>query len=101
MMKDIKVKDIHWKSCFSTTSKSLLESLLVRNPKNRLGYGKNGIEEIMNHKFFHGIDWTKLREKKIKAPYKPKTKGEGCTRNIDNLFTEEKVVDTPVDSKLS
>ena len=36
--------------------------MLDRNPKTRLG--SNSIDEIKNHRFFKGIDWDKLRERK-------------------------------------
>ncbi|XP_013146031.1 PREDICTED: cGMP-dependent protein kinase, isozyme 1-like [Papilio polytes] len=47
--------------------------LLVRKlcravPAERLGYLKNGIVDIKNHKWFLGFDWDGLREKKLKAP---------------------------------
>jgi serum/glucocorticoid-regulated kinase 2 len=36
----------------------LLENLLVKNRKKRLGY--NGANEIMQHPFFKDIDWKEL-----------------------------------------
>lgn len=36
-------------------AKSLIEQLLIKDPRQRLGY--NDIEEIMNHPYFTGINW--------------------------------------------
>lgn len=46
--------------------KSLLISLLNRNPTKRLGSaaGDQGALEIMSHKFFHNIDWEALIQKR-------------------------------------
>ena len=43
--------------------------MLLRNPEQRLGY--NSISEVKQHKWFNDIDWTKLQQKKLKAPYIP------------------------------
>jgi serine/threonine protein kinase len=42
--------------------RSLLISLLSRNPTKRLGSspGEQGADEIMRHAFFNGINWDKL-----------------------------------------
>ena len=34
--------------------------------------GVNGAQEIKNHEFFHDIDFTKLMQKRLKPPTKPK-----------------------------
>ena len=43
---------------FSADSKSLLQQLLVQDPRRRLGF--NGIDEIKSHPFFDGIDWSEI-----------------------------------------
>eukprot|EP00736_Rhodelphis_marinus_P000480 Rmarinus@m.19940 len=53
-------------------TKDLLTKLLEKDPEKRLGHG--GIEEIMNHPFFKGIDWDKLRKMEVEAPLRPPDK---------------------------
>eukprot|EP00919_Chromeraceae_sp_WS-2016_P027206 GHVR01064670.1.p1 GENE.GHVR01064670.1~~GHVR01064670.1.p1 ORF type:complete len:144 (-),score=9.81 GHVR01064670.1:328-759(-) len=47
----------------------LINQLLIRNPDQRLG--ANGINEIKNHPWFVDIDWQKMANKKLKAPFIP------------------------------
>jgi len=41
----------------STEAKSLMVSLLNRNPSRRLGSGPEGALEIMRHPFFASMNW--------------------------------------------
>ena len=52
----------------SAESKSLLVSLLHRNPNRRLGAGPTDAEEIKKHPFFYGIDWEAVYQRKSKVP---------------------------------
>lgn len=55
----------------------LIKKLLVKDPKERLGSGPGGVEEIKGHAFFEGIKWDKVRE--MDAP-----KYVEVTRDSDN-----------------
>lgn len=52
----------------SEDAKSLIVSLLNRNPSRRLGGGPGGAEEIKSHSFFNTINWKDAKEKKLKPP---------------------------------
>lgn len=60
----------------SKEGKSLILSLLQRNPKNRLCSGPTGSAEIQNHDFFSGLEWKKLMVKSLKPLYKPPQKDD-------------------------
>ena len=47
-----------------------VESLLNRNPKERLG-GTSGTEELKSHEFFLGVDWTAAARKGLTPPLIP------------------------------
>ena len=49
----------------------------------------------MNHPWFKNIDWEKLSKKELPAPFKPIVSGPEDLRNIDKLFTNEPLQDTP------
>ena len=46
-----------------------LIQLLLRNPQVRLGV--NGIEEVRNHPWLADVEWERIEQKKLKAPFKP------------------------------
>mmetsp|Transcript_27237 Transcript_27237/g.20385 ORF Transcript_27237/g.20385 Transcript_27237/m.20385 type:complete len:113 (+) Transcript_27237:2256-2594(+) len=52
----------------SNEAKSLLISLLNRNPNKRLGAGPTDAEEIKKHPFFNEIDWEKVYKRECSVP---------------------------------
>ena len=76
---------------FPSKAKSLVTSLLQPNPAMRLGMQVNGPKDIFNHPWFTGIDWTKLAEKRYKAPYRPKVENELDDRNFDDYGSDNSV----------
>jgi serine/threonine protein kinase len=54
----------------STEGRNIINGLLNRNPKHRLG-SKNGVEELKAHPFFADIDWARLRKRDVIPPFKP------------------------------
>merc|ERR1712154_638919 len=78
-------------------ARSIFLGLLERDPKRRLGSSDKDAIEIEGHAFYKDIDWTKLYNKEIKPPFKPKVKDQNDTSNVDEEFTEEVPKDTLVD----
>jgi len=95
MLRDIVEKPIEMKEYFSPEAKMILTQLLERNPDKRLGNSSADASDIMAHPFFRNINWADLRALKIKPPYKPIVAGPEYTRNIDTLFLNEKLKETP------
>ena len=69
----------------------LISKLLVFEPKKRLGYGKDGTENIKNHPFFEEINWDDIWNKKIVPPFKPELEDELDLKYFDSQFTSEPV----------
>lgn len=69
----------------------LISKLLVFEPKKRLGYGKDGTENIKNHPFFEEINWDDIWNKKIIPPFKPELEDELDLKYFDSQFTSEPV----------
>ena len=71
----------------------LLLRFLEYNPKKRLSYGTNGINDIKNHQFFKNINWNEIYNKNIKVDekYIPKFENKMDLKNFDTIFTNEKL----------
>lgn len=50
--------------------KDFISKLICKDPNQRLG-AKNGLEEIFQHKWFKGVDFKAIRERKLPPPFKP------------------------------
>ncbi|XP_068093563.1 serine/threonine-protein kinase Sgk3 [Hyperolius riggenbachi] len=81
------------KSDISLPASSILEDLLEKDPKQRLGF-RHDFEEIKNHPFFTNINWTDLVEKRIPPPYDPQVDGPDDISNFDTEFTNAMVPDS-------
>lgn len=68
---------------FSENAKSLIQGLLTKKPKDRLGF--NGVDEIKHHPFFDSIDWEKLEKKQVEPPFRPRITGDLDVGNIDRV----------------
>jgi hypothetical protein len=64
----------------------------------RLG---NTEENIHDHPWFAGINWTKLEKKKVSPPFRPPVRGVKDISQIDPVFTQEQPVDSYVETHLS
>lgn len=72
-------------------AKSLIENLLKIEPKERLGYGAKGTQNVQNHPFFIGINWEDVLNKNTTPPFCPTILSEIDLTNFDSLFTNEKL----------
>ena len=55
---------------------------MVADLTKRYGNLKGGASDIKSHRWFEGIDWEALEQKKIPAAYKPVVKSKGDTTNF-------------------
>lgn len=75
--------------------KDFILKMLHKDPKKRLGGNCCNAAEIKNHPFFRGINWSDLRSKRLKAPFKPTLESEDDTQNFSEEFTKQPVIDSP------
>ena len=62
----------------------IVKGLLNKDPYQRLGSFKGGVDDILNHPWFSSIDFDKLVNKDIKAPRVPKIKNPLDASNFDD-----------------
>ena len=85
---------VRFPSHFSADLKDLLRNLLQVDLTKRFGNLKNGVDDIKNHKWFLSTDWIATYERKIEAPFIPKTKDSGDASNFDE-YEEEALKTSP------
>lgn len=74
----------------SADTHSLLKGLIQRNVDKRLS-----VDQIKSHKFFEGIEWSKLENKEIKPPLQPIIDDGFDLRNFDDEFTTQEPIMSP------
>ncbi|XP_033108165.1 cGMP-dependent protein kinase 1-like isoform X2 [Anneissia japonica] len=67
------------------TAGILIKRLCRDNPSERIGYQKNGIDDIRKHKWFQGFDWEGLKMQRVVPPIIPKLNGCTDTSNFDQF----------------
>ncbi|XP_062945175.1 ribosomal protein S6 kinase alpha-5 isoform X2 [Cynocephalus volans] len=72
----------------SALAKDLIQRLLMKDPKKRLGCGPRDADEIKEHLFFQKMNWDDLAAKKVPAPFKPVIRDELDVSNFAEEFTE-------------
>ena len=86
---EIYYKPIYHDKLISDCAFDLIERLLIPDPSKRIGASKEDYEEIKCHKFFDGVNWKEIYDRKIKPMYVPRVRYAGDVSNFDRMFTEE------------
>lgn len=84
----------------SDEAKDIINKLLTKDANTRLGAQADSLE-VLSHPWFKDLDWSKLLERKLKAPFVPEVSGDAWLKNFDEEFTREKARDSVVKVDLS
>ncbi|KAH8863093.1 Serine/threonine-protein kinase Sgk1 [Schistosoma japonicum] len=90
MYRYILERPLKTRNTLSSPTQNILFRLLQKDKINRLG-SKSDFEEISRHRFFRDIDWVKLSERKLIAPFLPPVTSSADTRNISPEFVNSAV----------
>ncbi|XP_059728564.1 LOW QUALITY PROTEIN: RAC-beta serine/threonine-protein kinase-like [Haemorhous mexicanus] len=91
----ILLEELRFPRSLGPESRSLLAGLLKKDPKQRLGGGPGDAREVMEHRFFAGIDWQDVVQRKLVPPFRPQVTSEVDTRYFDEEFTAQSITVTP------
>ncbi|EMD33218.1 hypothetical protein CERSUDRAFT_118264 [Gelatoporia subvermispora B] len=67
---------IKWPA-FQPQATDLILKFMERDPSKRYGNLKHGAGDVFAHPWFREVDWEKLRNREITAPYLPKINSDG------------------------
>ncbi|XP_053304774.1 ribosomal protein S6 kinase alpha-5-like [Spea bombifrons] len=88
--------DPSYPSTLSAEARDLLQKLLLKDPKKRLG--ATGACPIKDHPFFKGLDWDALAQRKVSPPFRPTLRSETDVSNFSDEFTSLDPVYSPADT---
>jgi len=80
---------------FDKNAKSLVKHLLVADVTKRYGCLKGGVKDIKGHRWFNNLDWFKLFNTQIPAPYLPEVSNPGDTSNF-TTYPDSDTISPPV-----
>ena len=68
----------------SKPARAFIERLCSKEPSQRLGCMKHGVDEVKRHAFFSKINWQRLEKKLTQAPYIPTIENPLDVSNFDS-----------------
>lgn len=76
---------VYWPKELDRGSKELIQEFLQPDRSRRLGNLGGGVEDVLLHPWFRGVDWGALERGEIRAPLIPQVSSAADTRNFSNL----------------
>ncbi|KAK7870023.1 hypothetical protein R5R35_011989 [Gryllus longicercus] len=77
------IEAVHFPRQVSKVASRLIRRLCRAVATERLGYQRNGVQDIKDHDWFHGFNWSALQKGTMKAPIVPQLSGQSDTRYFD------------------
>lgn len=74
----------------SDEAKDVIKKLLTRRQASRFGNLSGGADDVRKHPWFATLDFKKLNDRKLKAPWKPKASNPLDTRAFDDFSKAER-----------
>jgi len=85
------IEQIEFPRHVTKTAITIIRKFCRENPTERLGYQKDGIQDIKKHRWYQGFDWEGLEARTLSPPIVPKIKASNDTSNFDSYPREEEV----------
>lgn len=93
----IKKGELSYPSYITPAAKSLLQSLICRDPNARLGAKEElGGKEVQDHEFFASVNWADCYDRKLTPPFKPSVATPGDAKYFEKEFTNQPAVESVV-----
>ena len=83
---------------FDRNAKSLIRHLVIADLSKRYGNLRRGVNDIKNHRWFSGYDFSRLARKEYRPEYTPTVLSASDSSNFSN-FPDSDVLSTPLPIK--
>jgi len=83
------------KNYLTPNAKDIIKRLLNRSVEKRLGSGERDGIAVKEHRFFTGVKWDEVLDRRVAPPFLPQLKGEDDVSNFDDEFTSKPAIDSP------
>jgi len=83
------------KNYLTPNAKDIIKRLLNRSVEKRLGSGERDGIAVREHRFFTGVKWDEVLDRRVAPPFLPQLKGEDDVSNFDDEFTSKPAIDSP------
>ena len=81
-------KCIRWPLQFQPNATDLILKFMEHDPTKRYGNLRHGAGDVFAHPWFREVDWEKLKNREITAPYLPRIQGAGDASACVHLSVE-------------
>ncbi|GFQ86854.1 ribosomal protein S6 kinase beta-1 [Trichonephila clavata] len=98
LMQLILKQKVSYPKFITEDARDLMQRLMKRPVKKRLGSGPDDAEPIKKHLFFRNVNWDDLLAKKVVPPYKPEFTSEEDVSHFDIECTQQVLPDSTDDS---
>lgn len=85
MFQDIMQSEVRFPAYISANARSLLEQLFVKDPAARLGGSARDADEIKEHPWFSGINWSRMMTREEIPPFIPSLDSIFDTKYVDSV----------------
>jgi serine/threonine protein kinase len=85
------MKSLEFPRGFPRKARSLIKKLLRSKPGRRIGMMRGGCRDILQERWFTGIDWGTLAARKYAAPWRPELKGATDTKMFEKYEEDVEV----------
>ena len=83
MFRKIREREMRFPRDWTSDEIKFIDQLLQVDITQRLGYIHGGTQTVKRHKYFAGLDWSKLLRLKYESPFLPSVSGPGDSSNFD------------------
>lgn len=77
---------------FFNSAENLVNKLLTKNQRTRIGASRNGVNQIRKHNFFKSFDFNSLMRQEIRVPFIPSPSRQHFMKNAPEIKMDKYIL---------